>query len=281
LFGGVLIIVGILGCLLVHPILTNGFQIIKPVEARVFTLFGNYYGTVKSEGFYYVNPFCETVGKAKKAGEQSGIVTIGFERKTVFLKTHVIDNERQKVNDILGNPIIIGAMVAWRVQNPTQAVFSVENYYDFLSIQTDSTIRNVARLYPYDFLNENEEGAGEQEKTLRGSALEIAESMKLELQKSVDSAGLIIEEVRITHLAYAEEIAAAMLQRQQAAAIIAARKRIVDGAVGMVKTALDKLEADSVMVLDDERRATMVSNLLVVLCGNRDAQPIINSGSLY
>jgi regulator of protease activity HflC (stomatin/prohibitin superfamily) len=201
--------------------------------------------------------------------------------KTVSLKKQTLDNERQKVNDILGNPIIIGAIVIWYVDNPTQAVFAVENYREFISIQTDSVIRNVARLYPYDVFSEGEYDDNVKEKTLRGSALEIADTMREELQKRVESAGLIIDEVRITHLAYAEEIAAAMLQRQQASAIIAAREKIVSGAVGMVKMAIDQLSEDNIVLLDEERKAAMVSNLLVVLCGNRDAQPIVNSGSIY
>ena len=171
-------------------------------------------------------------------------------------------------------------MVIWRVVDPTRAVFCVEDYPSFLSIQTDSTIRNIARLYPYDIFDEDEDAAAS-EKSLRGSSQEIAESMKAELQKRVEEAGIVVEEVRITHLAYAEEIAAAMLQRQQAAAIIAARQKIVDGAVGMVKMAIDRLGEDEVVVLDEERKAAMVSNLLVVLCGNRDAQPVVNSGSIY
>ena len=176
---------------------------------------------------------------------------------------------------------MIGAIVIWRVENPTQAVFSVENYKEYLSTQTDSIIRNTARLYPYDIFDDDDEDDGIKEKSLRGSALEIAENMKTELQEKVNGAGLVIDEVRITHLAYSEEIAAAMLQRQQAAAVIAARQKIVDGAVGMVKMAIDKLGEDSIVVLDEERKAAMVSNLLVVLCGNKDAQPIVNSGSLY
>ena len=201
-------------------------------------------------------------------------------RRRVSLKTMTLDNGRQKVNDVLGNPIIIGAVVIWRVVDPTRAVFCVEDYPSFLSIQTDSTIRNIARLYPYDIFDEDEDESSS-EKSLRGSSLEIAESMKAELQKRVEEAGIVVEEVRITHLAYAEEIAAAMLQRQQAAAIIAARQKIVDGAVGMVKMAIDRLGEDEVVVLDEERKAAMVSNLLVVLCGNRDAQPVVNSGSIY
>ena len=177
---------------------------------------------------------------------------------------------------MLGNPIIIGAIVIWRVADPTKAVFSVENYKEFLSIQCDSVIRNVTRLYPYDSTENDSE-----EKTLRGSSQEIADLMRLELQKRVESAGLEIEEVRITHLSYSEEIAAAMLQRQQAVAIIAARQKIVEGAVSMVKMALDQLSEEDIVLLDEERKAAMVSNLLVILCGNKDAQPVINSGSIY
>ena len=291
--GGILLTAGIVGWIL-FSILPAGLKIVRPNEARIFTLFGTYHGTVKAAGFYFVNPFCvsfsptynaakaEAVQRAKDAAKQGGTAwSTVAEPKTVSLKKQTLDNQRQKVNDILGNPIIIGAIVIWYVENPTQAVFSVENYREFLSIQTDSTIRNVSRLYPYDVFGEDDNDGDMREKTLRGSALEIAETMRVELQKRVDSAGLVIEEVRITHLAYAEEIAAAMLQRQQASAIIAARQKIVDGAVGMVKMAVEKLGEDNIIILDDERKAAMVSNLLVVLCGNRDAQPIVNSGSIY
>ena len=185
-------------------------------------------------------------------------------------------NTKQKVNDALGNPIIIGANVIWKVVNPTAAVFSVENYTEFLSTQCDSIIRNVARLYPYDSMEDDNA-----EKTLRGSSVEIADGMRKELQERVESAGLEIIEVKITHLSYSEEIAAAMLQRQQAEAVIAARQKIVEGAVSMVKMAIDQLGEEDVVVLDEERKAAMVSNLLVVLCGNKDAQPIVNSGSIY
>jgi len=271
-----------------------GLKIVRPNEARVLTLFGKYYGTIKDAGFHYVNPFATSFSPTyneakaqakqiqKEATKQGGtVLATTDEARTVSLKTQTHNSHRQKVNDILGNPIIIGAIVIWHVQDPTQAVFSVENYREFLSIQTDSTIRNTARLYPYDIFDEDENDDTIKEQTLRGSALEIAETMKIELQSRVKGAGLVIEDVRITHLAYAEEIAAAMLQRQQASAIIAARKKIVDGAVGMVKMAIDKLGEDDIVVLDEERKAAMVSNLLVVLCGNRDAQPIVNSGSIY
>ena len=269
-----------------------GLKVVRPNEARVFTLFGKYFGTITRAGFFFVNPFVVSIvpaddalkeaapaPKAKVRGGETEFVAQGV-RKVISLKTQTLSNATQKVNDVLGNPIMIGAIVIWKVTDPTQAVFAVENYKEYLSIQTDSIVRNTARLYPYDVFDEDEDD-GKKEFSLRGSSLEIAESMKKELQERVAAAGLYIEEVRITHLAYAEEIAAAMLQRQQAAAIIAARQKIVDGAVGMVKMALDKLSEDDIVVLDDERKAAMVSNLLVVLCGNKDAQPIVNSGTLY
>ena len=186
-----------------------------------------------------------------------------------------LNNNKQKVNDVLGNPVEIGIVVTWRVINTAKAVFNVDNYKAFLSIQCDSSLRNIARLYPYDLASDGEE------KTLRGSSQEVADNLKIEIQSRVDIAGIEILEARITHLAYAPEIAAAMLQRQQAVAIIDARKMIVEGAVGMVEMALEKLSEKNIVVLDDERKAAMVSNLLVVLCGNKDAQPIVNSGSIY
>ena len=269
-----------------------GLKVVRPNEARVFTLFGKYFGTISRAGFFFVNPFVVSIvpvddaakdavaaPKPKVKGAETEFAAQGV-RKVVSLKTQTLSNATQKVNDVLGNPIMIGAIVIWKVTDPTQAVFAVENYKEYLSIQTDSIVRNTARLYPYDLFDEDDDD-GKKEFTLRGSSLEIAANMKKELQERVEAAGLYIEEVRITHLAYAEEIAAAMLQRQQAAAIIAARQKIVDGAVGMVKMALEKLSEDDIVVLDDERKAAMVSNLLVVLCGNKDAQPIVNSGTLY
>lgn len=266
-------------------IFTCGFHILQPNQALVFTLFGTYYGTVKEAGFFYVNPFCSAVAP-QKAGPAASVnvtnatqaanVSLGIMPKKISLRTRTLNNDRQKVNDVLGNPIIIGANVIWKVADPTAAVFNVENFEDFLSTQCDSVIRNIARLYPYDTMEESSA-----EKTLRGSSSEIAEQMETELQAKVADAGLEILDVRITHLAYAEEIAAAMLQRQQAEAIIAARQKIVEGAVSMVKMAIDQLGEEEIVVLDEERKAAMVSNLLVVLCGNKDAQPIVNSGSIY
>lgn len=242
-----------------------GLKVINPKEALVLALFGNYYGTLRKEGFFWVNPFVTAINPT---------VRIAANGK-VSLKTMTLNNEKQKVNDELGNPVEIGAVVIWKVENPTKAVINVENYKSYLSIQCDSIIRNTARKYPYD-------GAeGGDEKSLRSSSQEIANIMCEELQEKVENAGVKIQEVRITHLAYAPEIASAMLQRQQAAAIIDARQKIVEGAVGMVEMALEKLNENEIVELDEERKAAMVSNLLVVLCGNKDAQPIVNSGSIY
>jgi len=286
LIGGVLLTVGVI-CLVALCILLASYKVVAPNQALVLTLFGKYYGTLRTPGFYAVNPFVTANAPAVMNGEpmetaQKTVVngvpttTIVHKPKKISLKTRTLDNKKQKVNDALGNPIIIGSVVIWRVNNPTAAVFAVENFEEYLSIQCDSTIRNIARLYPYDSLSEDPE-----EKTLRGSSQEISEIMQKELAERVADAGLVIEDVRITTLAYSEEIAAAMLQRQQATAIIAARQKIVEGAVGMVKMAIDQLGEEEVVVLDEERKAQMVSNLLVVLCGNKDAQPIVNSGSIY
>ncbi len=264
----------------------GGLRVVNPNEALVLTLFGRYYGTIKESGFFFVNPFAtsfnptaiglndvmheEILDKKNKNKENKS------RNKKVSTKTMTWNNTQQKVNDVHGNPVIIGSVVIWKVKEPTKAVFNVENFYEYLSIQCDSTIRNIARMYPYDTIESNDD-----ELTLRGSSLEIAGKMKNELQQKVEDAGLEIIEVKITHLSYSEEIAAAMLKRQQAAATIAAREKIVEGAVGMVKMALEQLEDDELIILDDERKAAMVSNLLVVLCGDKEAQPIVNSGSIY
>jgi regulator of protease activity HflC (stomatin/prohibitin superfamily) len=294
--GGIRIMLSIILCF-VLPFLFGGLRSVRPNEALVLTLFGKYYGTIVKPGYFFVNPFARYNNPAYDAQAASSLATDSTEitsrkntktgasrvKKTVSLKRSTLDNGTQKVNDALGNPIIIGAVVLWHVEDPTKAVFNVENYTEFLSIQTDSTIRNMARLYPYDVFDDGleEDTSGKAEQTLRGSSQEIAEKMQVELAEKVAFAGLVIEEVRITHIAYAEEIAAAMLQRQQASAIIAARAKIVDGAVSMVKMAIDKLSDEEIVELDQERKAQMVSNLLVVLCGNKDAQPIVNSGSVY
>ncbi len=274
---------------IIGPVLFFGLKIIKPNEALVLTLFGNYYGTLRKEGFHFVNPFAVSFNPtvkhepivattAKKSSKtlSSGDININLPfNKKISLKAITLNNEKQKVNDSLGNPVIIGIVVIWRVINTAKAVFSIDNYFEYLSIQSDAALRNIARLYPYDTEDE------EQEKSLRGSSLEVAQRLKEEIQEKTEIAGIEIIEARITHLSYAQEIASAMLQRQQATAIIAARQKIVEGAVGMVEMALDQLNEKGVVTLDEERKAAMVSNLLVVLCANRDAQPIVNSGSLY
>ena len=289
--GGILLGAGILFSCIVGPILFAGLKVLKPNEALVLTLFGKYYGTLTGPGFFYVNPFVTAVNPAAQpASALQGSTDPGtaalqaagqavLSGKKISLKAMTLNNEKQKINDKLGNPIIIGIVVIWRVTNTAKAVFNVDNYKEFLSIQCDSALRNVVRLYPYDI--SEDDGDGVEEKSLRGSSQEIADILKEEIQTKVEIAGLEISEARITHLAYAPEIAAAMLQRQQASAIIDARKLIVEGAVGMVEMALNKLGENDIVALDEERKAAMVSNLLVVLCGNKDAQPIVNSGSIY
>ncbi len=283
-------------------ILFMGLKIIKPQEALVLTLFGKYVGTLKTEGFFFVNPFVSTINPAAKTQlRQSGDVNtsaetpvkmtataqpqivLGMPNNKISLKAMTLNNNKQKINDCLGNPIEIGIAVIWQVVDTAKAVFNVDNYKEYLSLQCDAALRNIVRLYPYDVAqNVDTTGDGEpDEGSLRGSSEVVADRIKQEIQGKIEIAGLKILEARITYLAYAPEIAAVMLQRQQASAIIDARKMIVDGAVGMVEMALNKLDENKKVHLDEERKAAMVSNLLVVLCGNKDAQPIVNSGSLY
>jgi regulator of protease activity HflC (stomatin/prohibitin superfamily) len=283
--------------IIIDLILLAGFKVIKPQEALVLTLFGKYKGTLKKDGFYFVNPFCVSFNPAADTKlNQSGDVKnvsrtaanpqqpqIEVVNKKISLKIMTLSNNKQKVNDCLGNPIEIGIAVTWRVIDTAKAVFCVDNYKEYLSLQCDSALRNIVRIYPYD-VSANVDTTGDgvaDEGSLRGSSEVVAERIKNEIQERVHEAGLEIIEARITYLAYAQEIAAAMLQRQQAAAVVDARKLIVDGAVGMVEMALERLNEKDIVNLDEERKAAMVSNLLVVLCGNKDAQPIVNSGSLY
>jgi len=276
-----------------------GLKVVGPQEALVLTLFGKYVGTLKGDGFFFVNPFCTAVNPAAKTKlNQSGDVDNGPKRiaagaagaqqaemvsKKISLKAMTLSNSRQKINDCLGNPVEIGIAVIWRVVDTAKAVFEVDNYKEYLSLQCDSALRNIVRIYPYDIApNVDTTGDGvADEGSLRGSSEVVANRIKDEIQQKVAAAGLEIIEARITYLAYAPEIAAVMLQRQQASAIIDARKMIVDGAVGMVEMALERLSEKEIVHLDEERKAAMVSNLLVVLCGNHDAQPVVNSGSLY
>jgi hypothetical protein len=231
-----------------------GLFVVQPNEGRVLQLFGSYIGTVKQSGLRWVPPFVS--------------------RRRLSLRVRNFDSERLKVNDIDGNPIEIGAVVVWKVVDTAAALFSVENYEHFVRIQSEAAVRNLATRYPYDA---HEEG----KPSLRGATAEIAEHLKHELHDRLSAAGVEIIEARISHLAYAPEIAQAMLQRQQAGAIIAARQRIVEGAVGMVEMALEMLSKKKVVELDEEQKATMVSNLLVVLCGERGTQPVVNTGTLH
>ena len=277
-----------------------GLKVLKPQEALVLTLFGKYVGTLKGDGFYFVNPFCTAVNPAARTrlgqsgdvdgGNKSLVLGAGHStvnaetvNQKISLKLMTLNNSIQKIHDCLGNPVEIGIAVMWRVVDTAKAVFNVDNYKEYLSLQCDSAVRNIVRIYPYDVApNVDTTGDGvADEGSLRGSSEVVASRIRDELQQKVTEAGLEILEARITYLAYAPEIAAVMLQRQQASAIIDARKMIVDGAVGMVEMALERLNENHTITLDEERKAAMVSNLLVVLCGNHDAQPVVNSGSLY
>lgn len=250
-------ILGIVACvlaLIVLIILWCGFFTLQPNEASVLLLFGSYKGTVRSAGFHWANPF---YGKHK-----------------ISLRTRNFNTDTLKVNDQRGNPTEIAAVVVWRVQDTAQASFDVDDYRDYVHIQSESALRYLASHYPYDTTHDDE-------LSLRGSMDEVSQGLQKELQDRLSKAGVIVEEARLSHLAYAPEIAGAMLRRQQAEAIVAARLRIVEGAVGMVETALEQLEAKKTVHLDDERKAAMVSNLLVVLCGEQAAQPVVNTGTLY
>lgn len=296
-----ILIVGlVLMCICWIPL--PGLKVLKPQEALVLTLFGKYVGTLKGDGFFWVNPFCTSFNPAAKTKlNQSGDVmqasslftvsenggtsnvNVNIENNKISLKIMTLNNSRQKINDCLGNPVEIGIAVIWRVVDTAKAVFNVDNYKEFLSLQCDSALRNVVRIYPYDVapgIDTTGDGIAD-EGSLRGSSEVVAARIRDEIQSRVNEAGIEIIEARITYLAYAPEIAAVMLQRQQASAIIDARRMIVDGAVGMVEMALERLAENDTVNLDEERKAAMVSNLLVVLCGNKDAQPVVNSGSLY
>ena len=285
-------------------LLLLGLKVLGPQEALVLTLFGKYTGTLKGAGFYFVNPFSVAVNPASKTklsqsgdvdGEKSSKLSALLTAsgtaaamkeaggKKLSLKLMTLNNNRQKINDCLGNPVEIGIAVTWRVVDTAKAVFDVDNYKEFLSLQCDAALRNIVRLYPYDVapgVDTTGDGVAD-EGSLRGSSEVVAVRIREEIQGKVAQAGLEIVEARITYLAYASEIAAVMLQRQQASAIVDARKMIVEGAVGTVEMALERLNQSGMVDLDDERKAAMVSNLLVVLCGSHDAQPVVNTGSLY
>lgn len=238
------------GCFFVR-----GFFTLQPNVAAVLTLFGEYRGTVKQAGWHWANPF--------------------YGKKKVSLRLRNLNGEKLKVNDEMGNPIEIAAVIVWHVKNTFEAVFDVESYTDYVKTQSESAIRHIAGQYPYDITDDT------QKLSLRGSADKVSEGLAKELQERLGKAGVIVDEARLSHLAYAPEIAAAMLQKQQASSIVAARQKIVDGAVGMVDMALKKIDESGMAQLDNERKAAMVSNLMVVLCGERSAQPVINTGTLY
>ena len=263
-------------------IMLCGFFTLQPNQARVCVLFGEYKGTVRASGFHWGNPFFSN-GKADTtpAGSTDGTgahgskaAKVSWSRNRISLRVRNFNCERIKVNDKRGNPIEIAAVVVWRVEATAQAMFDVDDYENFVSVQSESALRHLASLYAYDHGEENEV-------TLRSGVEEVSVALRRELQERLQKAGVIVEEARLTHLAYAPEIAQAMLRRQQAEAIIAARQKIVHGAVSMVDMALRELDEKHVVTLDDERKAAMVSNLLVVLCGESEVHPVVNAGTLY
>lgn len=237
-------------------ILTVGFFIVQPNNSKVITLFGKYKGTVKKNGLFWANPF--------------------FSKQNISLRARNFDSDRVKVNDKLGNPILISVILVWRVKDTYKAAFEVDYYENFVKVQTDAAVRKMAGLYPYDNFDDDEK-----EITLRSGMTEVNDDLENELSERLEIAGIEVLEARIGYLAYSEEIANAMLRRQQASAIVAARLKIVEGAVGMVESALEQLSAKNIIELDDEKKAAMVSNLMVVLCGDRDASPVINTGTLH
>ncbi len=251
---GTVVIVGFALVLVVLSIGWGGFFVVNPNEAKVLTLFGRYWGSIKRDGFHWANPL--------------------LTKRHISLRIRNFESSQIKVNDLEGNPVEIAAVVVWRVTDTAEACFEVDNYEHYVKVQSEAAVRNLATQYPYDAYEEHH-------KSLRGNTIEIAEQMKTEVQERLSKAGVEALEARINHLAYAPEIASAMLQRQQAGAIIAARSRIVEGAVGMVEMALDLLSKRDVVELDNDRKAAMVSNLLVVLCGDRNTQPVINAGTIY
>jgi regulator of protease activity HflC (stomatin/prohibitin superfamily) len=251
---GMVVFPAILGFLFFF--LMIGFLIVNPNESSVLVLFGAYSGSVITNGFYWVNPF--------------------YARKKISLRARNINSEPIKVNDKLGNPIMIGAVLVWRVQETFKAAFQVDDYEHFVNIQTEAAIRKLAGLYPYDNLEDHEAVI-----SLRGGGEEVNDQLEKELSERLTIAGVEVMEARINYLAYAQEIAQAMLKRQQASAIVAARFKIVEGAVSMVEMALDQLSKKDIVHLDEEKKATMVSNLMVVLCGDKEATPIVNTGSIY
>jgi regulator of protease activity HflC (stomatin/prohibitin superfamily) len=261
-----------IGLFVIAGIMTGGFFTLQPNEARVLILFGAYKGTVRDSGFHWGNPFYSRGSMVTAVAP--GKVKIAFSMHKISLRVRNFTSEKLKVNDKRGNPIEIAAVIVWRVADTAQATFDVDNYENYVRVQSESAIRHLASSYAYDQGEENE-------LTLRSGVDEVSQSLRAELQDRLAKAGGVVDEARLTHLAYAPEIAQAMLRRQQAEAIIAARQKIVHGAVSMVDMALRELSERQVVQLDDDRKATMVSNLMVVLCGEAEVHPVINTGSLY
>lgn len=249
-------VIGAIICVIDFVFILPGLAIVNPNESKVLTLFGKYTGTVKADGFFWVNPFTN--------------------KKKISLRAFNLNGQQLKVNDSVGNPIEIAAVIVWQIKDTAKAVFSVENYLQYVNIQSEAAVRHLANAFPYDHIEDETASI-----TLRGGSEQVGILLEKELNERLDRAGIEVLEARISHLAYAPEIAQAMLQRQQASAIIAARRLIVEGAVGMVEMALNKMQEKNIVELDEERKAAMVSNLLVVLCGERAVSPIVNTGTLY
>ncbi len=269
---GFLLVLTLICNVLLGIFLSKGFFTLQPNEARVLILFGKYVGTVKKDGFHWTNPFTVIRISFVAGGAQ-----FGSNKYRVSLRARNFQTDMLKVNDQRGNPIEIGAVVVWQVADTVKALFDVDDYEQYIKVQSETAIRHLANIYPYDQGDDNEEA----ELTLRGSSETINNALKSELESRLAKAGVVVAEARLTHLAYAPEIAGVMLRRQQAEAIIAARKKIVHGAVSMVEMALSELSAKEIVKLDEEHKATMVGNLLVVLCGEGQSEPVINVGTLY
>jgi regulator of protease activity HflC (stomatin/prohibitin superfamily) len=272
---GFLFVLTIICDVLLGIFLSNGFFTLQPNEARVLILFGKYVGTVKDDGFHWANPF--TVLRKGRVATNKGTFEFGTTKYHISLRARNFQTDMLKVNDQRGNPIEIGAVVVWQVADTVKALFDVDDYEQYIKVQSETAIRHLANIYPYDQGDDSEEA----ELTLRGSSETINNALKSELESRLAKAGVVVVEARLTHLAYAPEIAGVMLRRQQAEAIIAARKKIVHGAVSMVEMALHELSDKEVVKLDEEHKATMVGNLLVVLCGEAQSEPVVNVGTLY
>ena len=288
-----LLVIGFAYLLVPTWVFYGGLCIVRPQEAIVLTLFGKYNGTLRGPGFFFVNPFSSSF-KSDVGSPSSGAANLSNTKssaksddisklledaaaKKISLKAKTLNNDKQRVNDLLGNPVIIDTVVVWRIVDTAKAMFNVDNFIEFLSIQCDASLRSIVSQYPYDLPRDGQS----EDKCLRSASEEVVTRLRSDIQSKVDIAGMEILDARITNLSYAPEIASAMLQRQQASAVVDAKQTIVDGAVDIVQMALKRLSEDNVVELDEERKAAMVSNLLVVLCSNAEAQPVINSGSLY